>query len=166
MLKSRDSWTRYKFLAIYILYGLCIQICLDLCDPKKSRPVVVCEVCRVGRCGILIRKTPWGWQLGAETCRRLIFVINFILLSASLDWPICNTRGIPRALEAKHEKSNTYIDYVGHTHCPAIYEQKSQTTNISLRSVPLLTERLYSPTYNTINTLNERVVHLGIIISV
>ena len=41
VLKLCDSRSRYKFVAIYLLYGLCIQIsvCLDPCDPKTSRPV-------------------------------------------------------------------------------------------------------------------------------
>jgi len=31
---------------------------------------------------LICSKTPWGWHHGAETCKRLIFVMNCILLSA------------------------------------------------------------------------------------
>jgi len=36
-------------------------------------------------CNSLIWKTTWGRQPGAETCRRLIFVINCVLLIAFVD---------------------------------------------------------------------------------
>jgi len=58
----------------------------DFVQTKRAK----CEVCRVGRCLPrlacwacipLIRKTPGGWQPGAETRRRLIYVINCKLLS-------------------------------------------------------------------------------------
>jgi hypothetical protein len=39
-------------------------------------------------CNALIWKILWRWHSGAETCRRLIFVINSILLSAIVGWCI------------------------------------------------------------------------------
>jgi hypothetical protein len=39
-------------------------------------------------CISLIWKTPWGWHTGVETCRRLILVMNCILLSEFFDWYI------------------------------------------------------------------------------
>jgi len=57
-----------------------------------------------------------------------------------LDDVFRNTRGIPRALEVRRRGMNdTYIDYEGNTHCPAIYERKFQTKKIRLISVPLTT---------------------------
>jgi len=33
-----------KLAAIYILSGVCIETCVDLCDPKGSCPDRACEV--------------------------------------------------------------------------------------------------------------------------
>jgi hypothetical protein len=45
------SCSRCKFIDVYILYWVCIQTSVsNLCDPKRSRPYVTCEVCHVGWC--------------------------------------------------------------------------------------------------------------------
>jgi len=80
---------------------------------------------------------------------------------------LVNTRGIPRALEAKHEirVKRTSITKGIHTALPSMsgsFEQSKYT----LYPWFYIRERLYSATCNTKNTPNERIVHLGIIISV
>ena len=46
VLKLCHTSSRYKFVAIYILYAVCFRkIYLDLRDPKRYRPDATCEVC-------------------------------------------------------------------------------------------------------------------------
>jgi len=47
------SHTAYKFIAVYILYGVCIKHALILCDPKRAHPDGAYEVCHVGWYSIL-----------------------------------------------------------------------------------------------------------------
>jgi hypothetical protein len=48
------SCSTYKFIVVYILYGVCMQTYAPiLCDLKRSPPGGECEVCHVGRCVIL-----------------------------------------------------------------------------------------------------------------
>jgi len=43
------SSSKYKFIVVYDLYGVGIQICVSfLCDPKVSRPQVPCVMRRDG----------------------------------------------------------------------------------------------------------------------
>lgn len=79
----------YKFVALYILYALCIQTSATIFVIRKGSvqmKLVKCEVYRAVWCIPLIWKSPWIWHSGAETCRRLIPVINCNLLSAFVIW--------------------------------------------------------------------------------
>jgi len=38
---------------LYSLWSMYTHTCLDLCDPKGSRPYGTCEVYVVGRCSII-----------------------------------------------------------------------------------------------------------------
>jgi hypothetical protein len=94
-------------------------------------------------------------------------VINCILLSALFGGCISNTRGIPRALEAKHEKNGTRISIMMgiHTALPSM-SGSSKQTRYAVYPFRHIRERLCSPAFNTKNELNERVVHSRIMISV
>jgi hypothetical protein len=71
------SSSKYQSAAVYMLYAVRIQTSVSILrDQQRSGTDGACAVCLIVRCATL------RMAYGAETCSSLIFVINFVLLTA------------------------------------------------------------------------------------
>jgi hypothetical protein len=75
---------RYKRVAIYVVWSMYTNVCLELCDLEASHPDRACEVYHNGQCGVLHVA---GQKTHMIVCGLLFLFRN---LSACGSYEICN----------------------------------------------------------------------------